>query len=86
MKTTRIRIGLLYTESTPSIAVEDENNYWAEAIEDDNGFLYRAKGVTVDITEAELKNVIANPRLYYFSTALRLHVRLKNAGGLPVPA
>ncbi len=86
MKTTRIRIGLLYTENTLSIAVEDENNYWAEAIEDDNQFHYRAKGVTVDITEAEFKNVIANPKLYYFSTALRLHVRLKNAGGLPVPA
>ena len=86
MKTTRIRIGLLYTESTPSIAVEDENNYWADVLEDNNQFHYRAKGVTVDITEAEFKNVISNPRLYYFSTALRLHVRLKNVGGLPVPA
>ena len=86
MKTTRIRIGLLYTETTPSIAVEDENNYWADVLEDNNQFLYRAKGATVDITEAEFKNVIANPKLYYFSTALRLHVRLKNAGGLPVPA
>ena len=86
MKTTRIRIGLLYTETTPSVAVEDENNYWADVLEDNNQFQYRAKGGTVDITEAELKNVIANPKLYYFSTALRLHVRLKNAGGLPVPA
>ena len=86
MKTTRIRIGLLYTETAPSVAVEDENNYWAEVLEDNNQFQYRAKGGTVDITDAEFRNVIANPKLYYFSTALRLHVRLKNAGGLPVPA
>lgn len=93
---TRIRIGLLASEDlrlekrtdwpfgldeTAPIPSEDENNYWAEAIEDGDKFCYRVDGVTVEITEDELFKVVINPSLYYFSTALKLHIRIKQASG-----
>jgi len=56
---------------------DDENNYWAEAIEDGDEFYFRVNGTTVEITESEFGRVIINPSLYYFSTALELHVRIK---------
>jgi hypothetical protein len=39
--------------------------------------LYRAKGVTVPITEYEARRLIDNPYMYYFSTALKLHIQIK---------
>lgn len=63
---------------------DDENNYWAEAITIGDQCFYRAKGMTVRATARELSAVIGNPRLYYFSTALRLHMRIKWAKeGIP---
>lgn len=82
-KTTRIKIGLhparlslqLGWHSPPSSYAE--NNYWVEAIEDGDKFYYRAKGTTIEIADWEFDRVIINPTLYYFSTALRLHIRIK---------
>lgn len=69
--------GLLgYTESSPN-PPDDENNYWADAIEVGSRFYYRAQGVTVDIAEWEFHKVVSNPNLYYFSTALRLDRRIR---------
>lgn len=56
---------------------DDENNYWAEAIEDGEKFSYRVNGTTIEITEYEFGMVVSNPSLYYFSTALKLHYRIK---------
>ncbi len=63
---------------------DDENNYWAEAIEQDDGFYYRVGSTTIPISEREFRRVVDNPSLYYFSTALQLHVRIERAreGGL----
>ncbi len=58
---------------------DDDNNYWSEAIEDRGRFFYRAKGVTIAIGEPEFRNVIENPSLYYFSSALKLHFRIERA-------
>lgn len=58
---------------------DDDNNYWAEAIEDEGRFYYRAKGVTIAIEESEFRRVVENPSLYYFSTALKLHLRIERA-------
>jgi hypothetical protein len=58
---------------------DDDSNYWAEAIEDGDKFFYRAKGVTVEIEEYEFLKVVRNPSLYYFSTALKLHLRIGRA-------
>lgn len=58
---------------------DDDNNYWAEAIEDGGKFYYRAKGVTIEIGEPEFRKVIETPSLYYFSTALKLHFRIERA-------
>jgi len=94
MKITRIRIGLLPPkklrpqnwldrllgrDAAPPTPPEDENNYWAEAIADGDKFCYRVNGTTVEITEDEFCKVIGNPILYYFSTALKLHFRIKRA-------
>lgn len=54
-----------------------EYNYTAIAIEDNGKFYYWAKGVSIEITPREYEFVTTNPKLYYFSTALRLHCRLK---------
>lgn len=66
---------------------DDDNNYWAEAIEDEGRFYYRAKGVTIALEEYEFRRVVENPSLYYFSTALKLHFRIERAraGEMAIP-
>ena len=54
-----------------------DNNYTAIAIEDGGKFYYWAKGVSIEITPQEYEYVTTNPKLYYFSSALRLHCRIK---------
>lgn len=64
---------------------DDENNYWAEAIKLNDSFFYRIGETVVPATEYEYRMVIANPNLYYFSSALKLHVRIERAReGLPL--
>jgi hypothetical protein len=53
-----------------------EYNYTAIAIEENGKFYYWAKGVSIEITRYEYEYVIANPKLYYFSTALKLHCKI----------
>ena len=88
MTTTRIRIAplvpdklrrRLYSPPDYYTAPDDENNYWAEAIEDGDKFYYRVNGITIEITENEFSEVVINPSLYYFSTALKLHLRVQRA-------
>lgn len=88
-KITRIRIGQLpleesalqklldYLSGHDEVPPDNEYNYWAEVIEHGDKFYYRVNGATVEITAAEFGKVIVNPRLYYFSTALKLHFRIK---------
>ena len=94
MKVIRIRIGLLPPEtlrlqkrldhrlgrdeadSTPPV---DDCHYWAEAIEDGDKFYYLVNDTILEISEYEFGKVILNPYLYYFSTALKLHNRIKRA-------
>lgn len=56
-----------------------ENDYPAEVIKEGDTFSYRARGTTVPITADEALQVIGNPFLYYFSTALKLHQRIEKA-------
>ena len=51
--------------------------YTAIAIEDGGKFYYWAKGVSIEISAKEYEYVITNPKLYYFSTALKLDLRIK---------
>jgi hypothetical protein len=53
--------------------------YRAEAIEHQGKYYYRALGVTVEATPYEYAKVIRNPKLYYFSAALKLHQRIARA-------
>lgn len=76
MQITRLRIRLFRWKEFPATA---ENDYPAEAIRVGDQFSYRAKGITVPITAYEFQMVVANPFTYYFSTALKLHLRIKRA-------
>lgn len=63
---------------------DDENNYWAEAIRIGDCHFYRVGDIVVPASEYEYRMVIANPNMYYFSSALRLHRRiLHKRDGLP---
>jgi len=72
---TQVRIRLKRWKEVPPTP---ENDYVAEIIKDGDEFHYRAIGATVPISEFEAQAVVDNPFLYYFSTALKLHVRIEN--------
>ena len=93
MKITQIKIGLHQLKETrwqkflnifhdQPIAIrfiKDANNYFAEAIEHQGEYFYRVDGITVQAEQYEYERVINNPRLYYFSSALKLHHRIRKA-------
>ena len=60
----------------------NEHRYLAEAIAHEGRHYYRVDGITVELEKYEYQRVIANPRLYYFSAALKLHHRIKRAKAL----
>lgn len=63
---------------------DDGDNYWAEAIGLGDNHFYRVGGIIVPASEREYRMVIANPNLYYFSSALKLQHRVERARrGLP---
>ena len=53
-----------------------EYRYTGIAIEDGGKFYYWAKGVSLEIKDWEYANIKLNAKLYYFSTALKLHHRI----------
>ena len=53
------------------------SHYWAENYEDADHHYYRARGVTLRITREQFHKVVNNPHLYYFSTALKLHLQIE---------
>ena len=60
-----------------------EYEYVGIAIEDRGSHYYWARGVSLTISKWEYEYIKANPKLYYFSTALKLHFRIEaqlNAG------
>ncbi len=95
MNITTLRIAPLATQSS-SIAATflhwkqriartfsgNSQYYRAEAIEYQGKYYYRAWGVTVEATPYEYTKVIRNPKLYYFSAALKLHQRIVQAKAL----
>ena len=76
MEITCLRIRLL---NWKEYRATTQNDYPAEAIRDGDQWYYRAKGITLPITEHEFQMVKANPFTYYFSTALKLHQRIERA-------
>lgn len=90
LKITRLRIGLHPARASLQLGLPpgpyDENNYWAEAIEYGDKFYYRAKGIILEITEIECRRVVGNPVLHYFSTALKLHLRIQRKEGILIPS
>ena len=98
MKITQLKVGLLQSNGSqwkralaalrnryiPIVFIKDENNYFAEAIEYQGQYFYRVDGVTVQAERYEYERVIENPRLYYFSSALKLHHRVRKAKELGI--
>ena len=56
-----------------------EYRYTGIAIEDGGKYYYWAKGASLEIADWEYANIKLNPKLYYFSTALKLHHRIDRA-------
>ena len=54
-----------------------EYRYTGIAIEDGGKYYYWAKGVSLKISDWEYANIKLNPKLFYFSTALKLHIRIQ---------
>ena len=73
---THVRIRLKRWREFPPNA---DNDYAAEIIRNGDEFFYRARGTTLPITEFEADRSSANPFLYYFSTALKVHYRIEKA-------
>ena len=55
----------------------DEFNYIGISIEDQGQCYYWAKGICIPISAREQNFIRTNPKLYYFSTALKLHHRIQ---------
>ena len=87
MKITKLTVGLHHLNQghqVESLFSEKEFNrhstcYQSEAIRDGDKYFYRVDGTTVEALDYEYERVIANPALYYFSTALKLHFRVVKA-------
>lgn len=77
--TIKKRLIVLRDRFFPLVLYKDENNYLAEAIECQGVYFYRVNGVTIKTDKYEYEQVINNPRLYYFSSALKLHHRIRKA-------
>ena len=63
----------------PLAIYQDEYHYLAKAIEFEDKHFYQVGDITVAATHYEYQKVIANPKLYYFSSALKLHHRVRKA-------
>ena len=63
----------------PLALYRNEHHYLAQAIAHEGRYYYRVDGTTVELGQHEYQRVIANPKLYYFSAALKLHHRIKRA-------
>jgi hypothetical protein len=57
--------------------IDGGSRYNAEAIEHCGRYYYRVGNTTIEVTKNEYDRVVANPRLYYFQTALKLHNAIK---------
>ena len=63
----------------PLAFYRNEHQYAAEAIAHEGRPYYRVDGITIELGQHEYQRVIENPKLYYFSAALKLHHRIKRA-------
>ncbi len=55
----------------------DRYNYIGISIEDQGQYYYWAKGISIPITAREQALIRKNPKLFYFSTILKLHHRIR---------
>ncbi len=70
-------LGNWVSESVERPEQSDEYNYIGISIEERGRHYYWAKGISIPITGKEQHYIRTNPKLYYFSTALKLHHRIQ---------
>ena len=72
------------TDNALSINAEEFDSegikpYVVDLIDDEGRYFYRSDGTTIENTKDEYANILVNPRLYYFSSALKLQFRAQRA-------
>lgn len=65
--------------NTEEFISEGTKPYVIDLIDDEGSYFYRSDGTTIEITKDEYANILVNPRLYYFSSALKLQFRAQRA-------
>ncbi len=65
--------------NTEEFVSESIKPYVVDLIDDEGSYFYRSDGTTIEITKDEYANILVNPRLYYFSSALKLQFRAQRA-------
>lgn len=58
---------------TAVFSLNNDFRYFAEVVKNDGRYYYTIDNVSIEINRREYDGVIKNPKLYYFSHALRLH-------------
>lgn len=76
MQSVKLRVSLS-EGNLAKISCAELFRYTAEAIKNDGRYYYSVGGVTIEISELEFNRVVINPKLYYFSTALWLHLQIQ---------
>ena len=76
MQSVKLRTSLI-KDNLAEITGSNLFEYVAEAIKENGKYYYRVGDIRLEITQREFNRVIKNPRLYYFSTALRLHLLIQ---------
>jgi hypothetical protein len=79
-----MNIQLIHIEQLQNNGFSDElrlqkstkHEYIGIAIKDQGSYYYWARGISLRITEQEYHHIKANPKLYYFSIALKLHLKI----------
>lgn len=72
-----VRLGRLAATTDDTQDKPSEQGYWATLFEDDHGnYFFFAKGVRQAVSAEEYLSILHHPYLHYFSTALRVHLRM----------
>jgi hypothetical protein len=77
MRITKLKICLRESNAS-EITGNNLFQYFATAIECKGQYYYQVGDEILEIAQLEYERVIANPYLYYFSTALKLHFVIQN--------
>lgn len=67
------------SDNIKSSEIQTEFDYTGIAIEDAGRYYYWAKGVSIELSQYEYQCIKTNPKIYYFSSSLKIHLRIQKA-------